>query len=80
VVLTPAEEAHRRGRVTLPIEVDLDRSRRLANQRLFPRYYVECACEAGCHVCAYTGLVTKCHAKHAPPASGEETNSSRGDS
>jgi hypothetical protein len=49
----------------LPIEVDVDRNRRLANQRLFRRYYVECSCEDGCYVCAYTSLVTRCHAKHA---------------
>jgi len=66
--------------VTLPIEVDVDRSRRLANQRVFRRYYVKCSCVAGCYVCAYTSLVTKCHAKHAPSASGEATKSSRDDS
>ena len=80
MVPTPAEEANRRRSVTLPIEVDIDRIRRLANQRLFRRYYVRCACEGGCPVCAYTSLVTKCHAKHAPSASGEATKSSRGDS
>ena len=52
--------------MTIPTEVDEERRRRLANQRLFRRYYVKCSCERGCYVCAYTSLVTKAHAKHAP--------------
>jgi hypothetical protein len=56
--------------VTIPTEVDEDRRRRLANQRLFRHYYVKCSCEQGCYVCAYTGLVTKGHAKHTPTTSG----------
>ena len=63
--------------MTIPTEVNDDRSRRLVNQRLFRRYYVSCSCEAGCYVCAYTSLVTRCHAKHAPPTS-RETTSGRG--
>ena len=47
---------------------DEDHLRRLANQRLFRRYYVECSCERGCHVCAHTGLVTKGHAKQTTPS------------
>jgi hypothetical protein len=54
--------------VTFPAEVNEERSRRLANQRQFPYFYVKCSCERGCYVCAYTGLVTKAHAKHAPEA------------
>jgi len=57
------------GRMTIPTEVDEDRRRRLANQRLLRHYYVKCSCEQGCHVCAYTGLVTKGHAKHKPTTS-----------
>jgi hypothetical protein len=52
--------------VILATEVDEDRRRRLANQRLFPTYFVKCACERGCYVCAHTGLVTKGHAKTTP--------------
>jgi anti-anti-sigma factor len=52
--------------VTIGAEVNEDRSRRLVNQRQFPHLYVTCSCERGCYVCAYTGLVTKAHAKHAP--------------
>jgi hypothetical protein len=51
--------------VTIPTEVYEERRRRLANQRLFRRYYVKCACKRGCYVCAYTSLVTKAHANHA---------------
>jgi anti-anti-sigma factor len=54
------------ARVTIAAEVNEDRSRRLANQRQFPHFYVKCLCERGCYVCAYTGLVTKADAKHAP--------------
>ena len=53
--------------MTIPTEVNEDRDRRLANQRLFPRYFVKCSCERGCYECAYTGLVTKGHAKHTQP-------------
>jgi hypothetical protein len=49
--------------VTTPTEVNDERDRRLANQRLFRQYYVRCSCERGCYVCAYTSLVTKAHAK-----------------
>jgi hypothetical protein len=52
--------------VILAIEVDEDRLRRLANQRLFPAYYVMCSCDRGCYVCAHTGLVTKGLAKSSP--------------
>jgi hypothetical protein len=52
--------------VTIPTEVHEERSRRLANQRRFRHCYVRCSCERGCYVCAYTGLVTKAHAKLAP--------------
>jgi hypothetical protein len=56
--------------VTIPTEVDEDRRRRLANQRLFRHCYVKCSCERGCYLCAYTGLVTKGHAKQPPTTSG----------
>ena len=52
--------------MTIPTVVREERRRRLANQRLFRQCYVKCSCERGCYVCAYTGLVTKAHAKHAP--------------
>jgi hypothetical protein len=52
--------------VTIPNRVNAERRRRLANQRLFRHCYVNCSCVRGCYVCAYTGLVTKAHAKHAP--------------
>ena len=48
-------------------EATEDRRRRLANQRLFPHYFVKCSCERGCFVCAYTGLVSKGHAKQTRP-------------
>ncbi len=51
--------------MTIPPEVNEDRRRRLANQRLFRRCYVKCSCERGCYMCAYTGLVTRGQAKHA---------------
>jgi hypothetical protein len=47
----------------MAIEVEEDRRRRLANQSRFRHYFVKCACEQGCLVCAYTGLVSKGHAK-----------------
>jgi hypothetical protein len=56
--------------VTIPDEVREEHCRRLANQRLFRRHYVNCSCEAGCTICAYTGLVTKGHARHTSPMSG----------
>jgi len=63
--------------VTIPSEVHEERRRRLANQRLFRRYYVNCSCQGGCNICAYTGLVTKGHAKHTSPTSGKTTASAR---
>jgi hypothetical protein len=44
-------------------EVKEDHRRRLANQRRFRYHFVKCLCERGCPVCAYTGLVSKGHAK-----------------
>jgi hypothetical protein len=49
--------------VTIPAELNDERDRRLANQRLFRQYYVKCSCERGCYVWAYTSLVTKAHAR-----------------
>jgi hypothetical protein len=49
--------------VTIPTEVTEEYRRRLANQRRFRHFYVRCSCERGCYVCAYTGLITKGHAK-----------------
>jgi hypothetical protein len=63
----------------LPTEVNEDRHRRLANQRLYRHYYVRCSCDQGCYVCAYTSLVTKGHAKRMPPTSGETPKSVRRD-
>lgn len=60
-------------------EVNEDRHRRLANQRLYRHYYVRCSCDQGCYVCAYTSLVTKGHAKRMPPTSGETPKSVRRD-
>jgi hypothetical protein len=51
--------------LTLAIEVEEDRERRLANQRRFRDHFVRCRCERGCLVCAYTGLVSKGHARRA---------------
>ena len=48
---------------TIATEVNKDRRHRLVNQRLFRHYFVKCSCELGCSVCAYTGLVSKGHAK-----------------
>jgi hypothetical protein len=44
-----------------------DRFRRLVNQRAFRHYFVDCLCERGCAVCAYTGLVSKGEAKRPLP-------------
>jgi hypothetical protein len=64
-VHTPAEEVTGRcPLVKIPKEVNEDRLRRLANQRLFPQYFVRCSCQRGCFDCAYTGLVSKGHRKH----------------
>jgi len=51
--------------MTVATEIREDRRRRLANQRLFQHYFVKCSCERGCLVCAYTGLISKGHAKRA---------------
>jgi hypothetical protein len=68
VVHTPAEEVNRKvSLVKIPAEANEDRLRRLANQRLFPQYYVKCSCEQGCYECAYTGLVSKGHPTHTRP-------------
>ena len=53
--------------MTIATEVNEDRRRRLVNQRLFRHYFVKCSCERGCLVCAYTGLISKGHAKHTRP-------------
>jgi hypothetical protein len=47
----------------LVAEIEGDHHRRLVNQRRFRHHFVECLCERGCLVCAYTGLVSKGHAK-----------------
>jgi hypothetical protein len=52
--------------VTSTTAVKDDRLCRLANQRRFPQYFVACPCARGCLVCAYTGLVSKGHAKQTP--------------
>jgi hypothetical protein len=44
-------------------ELTGDRERRLLNQRAFPGYFVNCPCERGCPVCAYTGLVSRAEGK-----------------
>ena len=49
--------------MTIATEVNEDRRRRLVDQRLFGHYFVKCSCERGCLVCAYTGLISKGHAK-----------------
>jgi hypothetical protein len=48
-----------------------DRIRRMVNQRAFRDYFVDCLCDRGCALCAYTGLVSKGQAKLAL-AVGEE--------
>jgi hypothetical protein len=55
--------------VTITVDVVEDRERRLVNQRNFRHCFVKCLCERGCVVCAYTGLVSKGHAK-TPLTSG----------
>ena len=49
--------------MTITTDVIEDRDRRLVNQRQFRHLFVKCHCERGCAVCAYTGLVSKGHAK-----------------
>ena len=49
--------------MTTTTDLKHDRMRRLVNQRRFPQYFVAYPCELGCLVCAYTGLVSKGHAK-----------------
>jgi hypothetical protein len=44
-------------------ELRFDRERRLLNQRAFPHYFVNCSCERGCAVCAYTSLVSRAEGK-----------------
>ena len=44
-------------------EMRRDHRRRLQNQRAFPLRFVDCSCERGCLVCAYTGLVSRGQAK-----------------
>ena len=51
--------------MTITSDLKADQQRRLINQRQFRHYFVRCPCERGCPVCAYTGLVSKGHAKHA---------------
>jgi hypothetical protein len=55
-------------------ELTRDHERRLLNQRAFPSYFVNCSCERGCPVCAYTGLVSRAERKqmgHRDPAPAE---------
>jgi hypothetical protein len=49
--------------VNITDEMRRDRKRRLLNQRAFPVCFVNCSCEQGCPVCAYTGLVSMGQAK-----------------
>jgi hypothetical protein len=57
-------------------ELTRDRERRLLNQRAFPLSFIDCSCERGCLVCAYTGLVSRAEGKQighrdpAPPRPG----------
>jgi hypothetical protein len=44
-------------------ELTRDHERRLLNQRALPSYFVDCSCERGCPVCAYTGLVSRAERK-----------------
>ena len=55
-----ARESSQHG---LAAEIEDDHRRRLVNQLRFRHHFVECLCERGCLVCAYTGLVSKGHAK-----------------
>ena len=56
----------------IPAEAENERHRRLANQRLFRSYYVNCSCEGGCGICAYTGLVKEA-TQDTSPTSGKST-------
>ena len=49
--------------MNLADEMRDDRVRRMVNQGAFRDYFVDCLCERGCAVCAYTGLVSKGEAK-----------------
>jgi hypothetical protein len=49
--------------MNLTDDIGADRVRRLINQLAFRHYFVDCSCERGCAVCAYTGLVSKGEAK-----------------
>jgi hypothetical protein len=44
-------------------DVMRDRERRRLNQHAFRRHFVDCSCELGCPVCAYTGLVSRAEAR-----------------
>jgi hypothetical protein len=55
--------------MNIPTEMRSDRVRRLINQRTFRDSFVECPCNRGCAVCAYTGLVSKGQARQAFPLS-----------
>jgi hypothetical protein len=44
-------------------ELSREGERRLHNQHAFPLYFVNCSCERGCAVCAYTGLVSRAEPK-----------------
>jgi hypothetical protein len=59
----PPRTRRSEGRVTITTDVLEDRERRLVNQRRFRHHFVKCLCERGCAVCAYTGLVSKGHAR-----------------
>jgi hypothetical protein len=56
-------------------ELSRDRELRLVNQRAYRAYFVNCSCERGCLVCAYTGLISRAERKQrenvqpAPPRS-----------
>jgi hypothetical protein len=65
------------ARWTIASEVNEDRRHRLVNQRLFRHYFVKCSCELGCSVCAYTGMVSKAHAKHTAIVAVHEGGSAR---
>jgi hypothetical protein len=55
--------------MNIAAEMKDDRVRRLVNQRAYKDCFVNCPCESGCAVCAYTGLVSKGQARRAFPVS-----------
>ena len=61
--------------MTVTAEITEDCRRRLVNQKLFPEFFVECSCERGCAVCAYTARVSKACLRPTTIESGKASGS-----